>query len=149
MLRNKRGFTLIEAILVLAIISIFVLIGSIELKDVFADAKLRAAARMIANDIRYAQQLAISTKSDDVEVFFNKANNSYNVNSGMVTYKSEKLPEGVKFHYNTFANDRCIYSKTGNPIHAGKVIIEHNGHYFTITVKVATGRVIIYDYKKQ
>lgn len=58
---DKKGFTLIETVVVLVVIVI--LTAVIIVKNPFNALKIYSATRKVAADIRYAQQLALSTQT--------------------------------------------------------------------------------------
>jgi len=146
-MNKNNGFTLVEIVLSLGIISILLIISAVEFGEILDRSKLQTTARMISNDLRYAQQLAISNKNDETKVVFDNINNRFSVVQNAITYKLTYLPENVEYDLITFTNRECKYNKRGNPT-AGRVIIKSNDQYYTITVRVATGRVKIYDYRK-
>ena len=57
---KKKGFTLVELITVITVMIILVAVGFITL-DPYKAVKLDAAAKKVAMDLRYAQNLALST----------------------------------------------------------------------------------------
>ena len=58
---NKRGFTLIETIMVMVIVAILAVV--VVVRNPFDAIKLRSAARKVAGDIRYVQKLSISNQT--------------------------------------------------------------------------------------
>lgn len=77
-LKDKGGFTLLEIIIVLAIISIITIISVTVFKTAQPNLNLRAATREVASDLRYAQQLAV-TEQIIYSVNFNKTQGSYTI----------------------------------------------------------------------
>lgn len=57
---RRGGFTLVEAVVVLVILAVLAVVMTVSLQSQSLH-KLNAAAERMASDIRYAQQLAIST----------------------------------------------------------------------------------------
>ncbi len=57
--KDERGFTLIELVLIIIILGIIGFIISISIGDINST-KLNSAARRLASDIRYAQQLSMT-----------------------------------------------------------------------------------------
>lgn len=101
----KKGFTLIELICILAIISIILAIASPSIGAYMRKDRLRLAAERLVNDLRYAKMYAMSKDAPEIRVMFErdagKENYSgyriYNPSDmGNPTIKGIKLPEGVE-----------------------------------------------------
>lgn len=61
-MRNGRGFTLLELVVVVAIVSIFTSLSSVTYNSTEKQRKVTLAAQQIQADVRYAQKLALSFK---------------------------------------------------------------------------------------
>ena len=74
----NKAFTLLELLLVVAVLSIFAGMAIPAFSDAFADFKIESAANRIAADIRYARSYAIKT-SDTISVNFNISDENYEI----------------------------------------------------------------------
>ncbi|MCU0651194.1 MAG: hypothetical protein MUC52_03060 [Candidatus Omnitrophica bacterium] len=75
--RSGAGFTLIEAVMVIVIAGLLVAVSIPRLQS-FNTAKLNGAAKKIVSDIRFTQQLSVSTH-DTYRISFNTASDSYDI----------------------------------------------------------------------
>jgi prepilin-type N-terminal cleavage/methylation domain-containing protein len=75
---RQRGFTLIEVVLVLVILLVIAAVAALNLSS-FASIKVNGAARRLASDIRFAQQLAMSQQVRHGVVFNIPVANQYTV----------------------------------------------------------------------
>jgi len=81
-LPDSNGLTLAELLVVIAIIALASAITVPFYRVIAMNLDLSAAARDLASDLRYAQQLAVTTQVNH-QVIFTLANNSYDLkNSG-------------------------------------------------------------------
>lgn len=74
----QNGYSLVELIVVIAVILILTGTATVSLNDINQNARLSNAAMHALSDIRYAQELAMST-SREVCVFVNAANETYDI----------------------------------------------------------------------
>lgn len=75
---RERGFTLIEVVLVLVILLVIAAVAALNLSG-FATIKVNGAARRLASDIRFAQQMATSQQVRHGVAFNLPAVNQYTV----------------------------------------------------------------------
>lgn len=68
-LDDNRGYTLIELLVVIAILGILVALAAPNLKTTYNMYKLKGAVSQLATDLRYTQQLALTT-GKDFRVYF-------------------------------------------------------------------------------
>ena len=86
---NTRGVTLIELLMVIAIISMLIFLISVSTATPMDRSILESAANMIAQDIRLTQQLAVSNRSTYFFEIHTKDNN-YQIRS-----QSTGIQEGI------------------------------------------------------
>jgi prepilin-type N-terminal cleavage/methylation domain-containing protein len=150
---RKKGFTLIEIICVLAIISIIAGIHNLNLSAWSANLKLKIATRELINDLRFSKMYAASNYNSTIKLLFNgeKAGDTfsgykiYDVSriSG-ATIKDVKLKENIvidgihstfygisggkyiEFHYNGSVSPACTI--------ALKDTINNKLRYITLTI---------------
>ena len=129
---NCRGFTLVELIMVVVLISIL----AVSVVPKFVDTSaisLQGGAAMVAADIRYTQELAMSTHSPKT-ITFTTNDTFYTVNSQTMNLPSRvSISSGATFTFNSL----------GEPTTGGgsSVEIQAGGSTKTITVESYTGRV--------
>lgn len=164
---GRQGFTLVEIIVVVIILSIAALL-SIPMFASAADMQLTTAANMIAADIDYAKNLAI-TKQQNFSIVFRIDTDSYEVrdednipiehpvNPGNLTvvFPSDSRTSRVDITSANFdANtDRALtfdylgspYSglTATNPLNSGTITLAADDFTITITVEPVTGYVTI------
>lgn len=151
---KNHGFTLLETIIVLAVMTMFFAI-SIPLFTRFTEnTKLETAARSVTSALRTARTYAI-TNNVPYYVFFVTINSepSYYVSSSDeavpatpvgVVDKIYKLPVGISFGATVFgATTRVAFKSTGEVNDAGTVSIADDTNTKTISVEKTTGRARI------
>jgi len=141
---NNRGITLIELIIVLAILSIIFSISIPQFNDIIARYELQTTARMVASDLRLAQQMAIS-KGEYYRILFDLFNRDrYQLLSGTKMIKQVFLPKGVKLSATSFNGNTVMFTPLGAPVPAGRIMLTgRNNENLFVIVAVATGRVRI------
>ena len=123
------GFTIIETLIVLAIIAMFFVVSIPLFPKLTKSAKLDTGARSVASTLRLAREYAISTDTDYYVVFdITKNPNEYYISitgdETSVIEKKYKLPSGTWFyridtigdHFAEaieFTNDKANFKPTG------------------------------------
>ncbi len=127
------GFTLIELIMVIVLIGIL----AVSIMPKFVDTSaisLHGGAAMIAADIRYAQELAMSTNQPKSITFTNGVSSYDTVDGRTINLPSHvSILTGATFNFNTL----------GEPTAGGLVTISAGGPTKTINVESDTGNVSI------
>lgn len=147
---NKRGVTLIELVIVMAIIAIGAVLLVPNLGAWLPNYRLRSAARDITSTLRVAQMKAVSTNLDHRVSFTEGTGNagSYVIerSTGGVWVSeggSKTLPTGIQLTTN-FTNERVVF-KPNSAVEMGGSISLRNpkGTIRTISVLLSTGRITI------
>lgn len=147
---NQKGFTLIELLSILIVMGILLAIVVPEIKTTREKWILDSTAREIAEDIRWAQHLAI-TECMNHNFDLDTANRSYRIRSilsNKPTVKSVNINSSITNISSTFKKEgnyhRLSFAPNGNPAQVGSIYLtSKSGKSLTITVVVSTGRVVI------
>ncbi|MGQ9507975.1 MAG: prepilin-type N-terminal cleavage/methylation domain-containing protein [Thermodesulfobacteriota bacterium] len=140
--KPSKGMTLIELILVILIISILSAIaipkGGIDFSQ---RASLDGAAYMIASDIRYAQECAMTTQASK-SINFTTGSSVYTFHPQGTFDPSGQLPSGIRID-NNFT---VTFNSLGEPVvgGGGSVSISSGSQARTINIITYTGKVNIY-----
>lgn len=150
--RHNRGFTLLELIVVLAILGI---ISSIVIPSIVFITRrntLKTVTQEIAQEIRNTQQLATYYRKEVIfDLDINR--NTYTVRENRarpITYKTGQLSKDINITsnlYRPYTGDmrgvrRIKYSANGLPSQTGTIwLTDQSGKTMTITIAVGTGRV--------
>ena len=155
--RNKwaaGGFSLMELIVVMVILAI----AAAVVVPMFNTTDLQAmsAARLVACDLQYAQNVAITTQQP-VTVTFDAAGNSYSLSnaSGALIHPMNKGEYSIDFGAQsgfgqldlvsaTFAGSSAVtFDELGAPDNAGSVTLQAGASVYGINVAAITGRVTV------
>lgn len=165
---RQRGVTLIEVVLVLVILLVIAAVASVSLSN-FASIKVNSAARKLASDIRFAQQMAISRQNRHGVAFNTPAANQYTVYEQDDPLNPARNPDGgndfiINFTTGTFAGvtmtstfamdgggRRLVkFDSRGEPFDGANaavgapnnsVTLSYQGSSAVVTVGAVTGRV--------
>lgn len=142
--RTTKGFTLVEVIVVLVIISLALALVGTSISRNISGAEMRTAARKVAASLRYTRTKAILSKSQQVFI----------VDTEAQTYLAperpeEQLPEGMKVELNTARSE--LTSETAGGIRfypdggstGGNVRLEANGRIYKVNVAWLTGEASV------
>lgn len=150
--RRVEGFTLIELVIVISILSLISVIAVPNLLDWRNSAKLRGAAGNLKGDLELAKLKAIQV-NDTVFVHFTE--NGYRVykddgptpgvyDAGDDLYGDRTLPAGVKIDLDqtNFAGESARFKGRGTALAGSAVLINSKGTEKTVTVS-SLGRITI------
>ncbi len=139
-----KGFTLIEVVLVIAILGLLSTVAVPNFKNTLAKYKLEMAAKELAQNIQLAQQKAITRGNICKIVLDLHKKDNYMVLSGG-RGKMIKLPPGVYFDWTTYydVNNTIVFNPTGAPNRGGTVAITNGKDTLYVIVLLSTGRVRI------
>jgi type IV fimbrial biogenesis protein FimT len=149
--RRPSGFTLVELVLVMAILAIVAGIAAPRYATATARFRVDAAARRIGADLGLARARA-QTTSAPVTVRFDVGGNSYEMLStasplagaaNYVTVMSEE-PYQAKLVSATFGGSSDMtFDGYGRPASSGTVVVKVGSVSKTITVDAGTGRAAV------
>ncbi len=161
---NKNGFTVIELIMVILVISILAVV-IITRSGSYYPIKLNGAGEKLLSDIRYAKRLAM-TNHRTYGISFNVAGNSYIVYDGTsatpvddphrpgkdleIDYDEHTYYDGIEITSASFGGTNELkfdsfgvpYDGDDNELAADStVILSCRGNDFTVTVTARTGKL--------
>lgn len=140
--RNETGLTLLELIVVMALLSMVAAMAIPQYNKVLDNVKLKADAKEMARVLQSERQEAINSGADQVIYFYPQGNkysvlhgDTYRLNSG-ITYG------GIPNFKEKDLKPACIFTPSGVPSHAGTIVLQNRqGKVLYIIVSVAAGRV--------
>lgn len=154
--RSPAGFTLVELLVVVIVLAI---IGAMVAPMMVGATSVEAvsAARMIAADLQYAQNVAITTQSP-VKVTFYPALEKYDLvsnASGLLKHPMTKADYVVDFRSRTdlghadivsanFASSSLVtFDELGSPDNGGAVTVQAGAQLYRVDVAPVTGVVSV------
>lgn len=164
MMQNKKGFTLIELIIVVVILGIAAMIA-VPVVSSAADMQVRSAANQIAADLDYAKSMAI-THQQSYTVVFDIANESYQIqDSGGNLIEHSVNPGDFVVNFTKNGLDRVDIASadfdgevavtfdylgspyygtsavSGNALNTGQITLQADDFTLTVDVEPVTGYV--------
>jgi len=141
---NKRGVTLIELVIVLAIIAIGAVLTIPNMGPWIQSYRLRSAARDIVSTMRVAQMRAVSNNMDyRVQITGGSYVLQRNTMGWTTDGGTQTLPTGVTIKSNTFSGNNPLFSPNSSS-NGGSLVLENTKKtQRTITVLPSTGRISI------
>ena len=143
-LQNQKGFTLLEILVVLAIIALLASITVPTLSRTLAKQSLSSFARQLAGDIRYVRHRNIN---GDTGLKLRISTNEYMLEKNTKVVERKRAPTGVSFPYKKITKTISFRSiggpLPGAPRGGGTTIHIENTHgdKYRVRILLATGRV--------
>ena len=138
-LKDKRGVTLSELLVLIAILGILALIGIPAYRSYQPNLQLNRAVRNLIGDLRYAQQLTVSEQIEH-GIHFSTSTDSYQIVRYAQTeeiLEEKNLPAEVSFQQITgFSNSEAIFNPYGAAEESGAIVLI-NTKNTTSTIEVA------------
>jgi prepilin-type N-terminal cleavage/methylation domain-containing protein len=123
--KKKQGFTLAELLVVIAVIAITATIAAPLYRSISINLNLNAAARDLATDLHYAQQLAVTTQVS-YQVIFHVALSDYDIKNSesgeIIRTKTIKEPITI-LSVISLLDDTVSFNATGAANASGTVTL--------------------------
>lgn len=144
---TSRAFTILEIVIIIAIIGIVALISLPLIQSYRPTLKLNAVSRDLATDLRYAQQQAV-TEQISYQVSLDLVGKKYQIikkNDGAVI-KTTVLPNDITWSVMApgFTDNKIEFVLTGAVVEAGQIILTNQqNNSLTVDIK-PSGYVKLY-----
>lgn len=145
-LKNSKGITLTELLIVLAIAGLITLVALPSLGEWIRRSRIRAAADTLSVDCRAVRYIAVANRdSRDLNILVNPIN-SYNYTDSSGKIKNVELPVGVRLVSST--SNPITFTKTGSISGGAKSIVlecdvaSSLKHQYTINIS-AIGKISV------
>lgn len=148
-LMNKKGVTLIELVVVFAIIAIGAVLLAPNIGPWLQNYRLKSATRDIVSTMRTAQMKAVSNNTPYGVAFDNNSIQLYRSSGGFTPEGSPiNLPQGIQFDNNTFPINATLkpyaeFNVNSTSSSGGVTLRNSKGSVRRITLTSSTGRVRI------
>jgi len=158
--KREEGFTFIELIVVVVIIGVLSYAAYVNFSNSHENVQVQTAARRLVSDVRYAQELAMTT-GNEARVYVDASGNRYSLKWATGSYVQKPVGGGdfivefgegdfpdVTITSTEFTNGRLDYLSTGAPRNFGstfngtKVLAVLN-NTTSVVITANTGRVSI------
>jgi len=139
---RNRGFTIIELIVIVAIVVVLTTLSVNGLSNLLQWNKLNATATQLRADLRLAQANAFY-EGIYYKLDFYTALDRYKIYKQSELYKDIQL-EDIKLHNTNFKDDKLYFYPTGVPSQGGTVTLKNNrGKVLYVIMTPVTARIRI------
>jgi len=142
---RKKGFTLIELVIVLAIAGILIAVAVPWFSRYLDSKALQTALRQVEADLRNAQQKAGAT-SISYKVTFTPGETKYSIYQQDQLLETKELQKGIMIQSNTATNNTIIFNPPPSeiPIQGGTItLISPKGSTGQVEVSSSTGKITV------
>jgi competence protein ComGD len=143
MLRNQKGFTLIESLIVLSIFLIISSITAFNFKPQYNSANDKAFISQLKADLYYGQQYAISHQME-VKVTFFELDHKYTLVSGSKPIVERNHSPKIRVSQGTIPLF-FKFNPTGNVDRFGTLFIRTPKKNYRLTVLIGKGRFYVIE----
>lgn len=135
----KTGFTFIEMLIVLTILSLLLLISLPTFQDAIHDTEFEYFLKELEQDLHYYQMYAM-TNGVSIRFSFATDGSSYRVLDGLVVVVEKEAPDGVNFLPRSLLLNELRFLPNGNVYKAGIIEIQFNGDKYHLVFQLVRGR---------
>ncbi|MFC7370415.1 competence type IV pilus minor pilin ComGD [Fictibacillus iocasae] len=137
---NRNGYTFIEMMIVLLVVSIFLGAGVFSLRTFYETVQTRSFLKSLKKDLYFTQQTAVSTESF-VSLVFHQGH-TYIIRDGVKSLKKVTYPDHVSVE--PYSMPLTItYNGRGNISQGGTLVIRANQKRFHLVFQLGKGRFYI------
>jgi len=140
--RRNRGFTMIELLLVLCVMSIFCSVG-LSIEKGAQRIALMTTANNIQSLIRTAQTTAYGQQRVHIVSFSPDLGRCTHIHNSKSMGKVA-IPKNIKLKKTNFPEDQLYFRRKLSPNRGGTIILSSKSYQVKITVLPVTGRVKVY-----
>ncbi len=147
MVKKRKGISIVEIVVALLIISLISLISIPMLANYQKTSKLKNEARLLATNLRLAQQLAI-TEQNIYYVAFDFFSESYQI----INSKDSKIIKAIKFdsevkieEISGFTDNKIQFNSTGGVMETGHISLSNSKNDISTLQIRPSGYVEIID----
>lgn len=142
---TQQGFSLLELVIVIALINLILGIGVLSFNTVMERIRLDNTAKLMQSQLRLIQSQAIS-EGQYYEMRFDITRNRYRILRGSEPVKTVNFESGISYYYTATSGSSSFpylrYYPTGAPSSGATIAIEDNhAHKRYIIINPAIGRV--------
>lgn len=142
----QRGFTLLELLVVFAVMALVVAAVPLVFSGGFEGASLKQSVRAVADDLRRARGRAIA-RNMETGVAFDAASGQYRI---FPDGSSGRIADGAEISVTGFADNagyetglrRIVFFPDGGST-GGRIRLSRGGRDYEITVNWLTGRIVV------
>lgn len=135
---NKRGFNLLEVLIVVLVMAVIITVSLPFYRAFGLNQDLKAVSRVLATDLRYAQQLAVTTQVNQ-SVIITTSTNTYIIKNlaTQATIRTVIIKNSVTIQSITdLPNNTVTFNATGAATSSGTIILKSiNERQATIEIK--------------
>ncbi|PYZ94322.1 hypothetical protein CR194_01970 [Salipaludibacillus keqinensis] len=138
-LRTSEGFSLIELVIVLFLISIILLIAIPSVNHQMTKMETAYFLKELEHDLYYYQMYAMSN-GRSVRFVFSATSPRYTVVEGVRTIHHKEGPDGIRFSRSTLSLNELRFLGTGGVQKAGKIEIYTKDENYQLIFHLVRGR---------
>lgn len=144
--KDETGLTLLELIVVIAILGMVAAIAIPQYNKVLDNVRLESDAKKMASVLQYARQEAVNSGADQV-IYFYPQSTKYSVLHGDTYWFNSGITYGgIPNFKKKDLKPACIFTPSGVPSHAGTATLQNRqGKVLYIIVSAVAGRVRVSD----
>jgi len=142
-IRNKKGFTLLELVIVTALLLILSGITAVGIRQQDRRA-LQNASLQLQAEMREVQRRA-TTEGRRVGLTFEPHNNRYRIVTFTPQRSSPNIYISNRVNIEFVSTNELVFNPRGTPSDGFRIVLEKNGHTQHLTVSVSGGRVLVHD----
>ncbi|MBB5173106.1 competence type IV pilus minor pilin ComGD [Texcoconibacillus texcoconensis] len=141
-MNNNLGYTFLEMLVVLSLLSAMVLVTNVTFHQAAYKKETEHFFEQLETDIRYAQMRAM-IGGFRTDILFEPDQNSYRIRQRTTVIKRAELPDHLQMVRGTFYNEPMSFLANGGVARIGRLVFADEEHEYTLTVLLGKGRFYI------